>query len=271
MNELGSGRAGSISGPAAAALRDATGAAVDAARRWRDPAAKLRRKKRRARRRARLFGVAGGTWGIGTATLAAASAPDWTIVATGGVTAACVVPAVMAVRTFRRLDAVPLPPPGPGLRKLPPAGSVARAPMERLSADEQSLARLLGVLARSGAVAADDLEEIGEAARAASSALDAVVEDVVALEAASRGSAAAGAHLDTAITAAGQRLESGVDQFEELVAAAARLAAAPESSRSMALLEQHRAELITTSDKLESWALSWQEVARIERPYRDRS
>jgi len=269
MNAPGHGRAGNIPGPAVAALRDVTGAAVEAARRWRDPAARLRRKKRRARRRARLFGAASGTWGIGTATLVAASAPEWTIVATGGATAAFAVPAVLAVRTFRRLDAVPLPPPGPGRRTLPPAGSVARAPMERLSADEQSLAGLLAVIARSGAVAADDLDEIGDAARAASSALDAVVEDVVALESAARGSTAAGAHLSEAITEAGRRLESGVDQFEELVAAAARLAATPEGNRSMALLDRHRAELITTSDKLESWAMSWRDVARIEQRYRD--
>ncbi|MEE2031065.1 hypothetical protein Q8814_02860 [Rhodococcus sp. CC-R104] len=263
----GNGRAGDTPGSAVAAFRDATGAAVEAARRWREPANKLRRKKRRAQRRTRIFGAATGTWGVGTATLLAASAPDWTVVASGGAAAVCAVPAVMAFRTFRRLDAVPLPPPTPGRRALPPVASVARPPMERLARNEQSLARLLTVIARSGTVAPDDLDEIGEAARAACTALEGVVQDVVALESAAYGSVAAGAQLGPAIAAAGERLESGVDQFEELVAAAAKLAAAPEGNRSLALLEQHRAELITTSDRLESWAQSWREVARIEERY----
>ncbi len=141
--------------------------------------------------------------------------------------------------------------------------------MERLAADEDSLARLLGVLVRSNSVAADDLAEIEDAARAASSALDAVVEDVVALEAAARGSAAAKAHLSGAISDAGGRLEAGVDQFEELVAAAARLAATAEGNRSLTMLDRQRAELIATSDKLESWAQSWREVAQIQQRFRD--
>lgn len=268
MNVPGRDRAGIEAGPAVSVFRDVTDAAVQAARRWRDPVAKLRRKKRRARRRATLFGAASGTWGIGTATLAVASAPEWTLVATGGATAAFAIPAVLAVRTFRRLDAVPLPPPPPKRRSLPPVGSVARGPMERLAANEQSLARVLGVLVRSGSVVADDLSEIDEAARAASSALDAVVEDVVALESASRGSPAARNHLSAAISGAGARLDSGVDQFEELVAAAARLAATSEGNRSLAMLDRQRAELIAASDKLESWAQSWRELAQIEQRYR---
>ncbi|MBH0120659.1 hypothetical protein I0Q12_14515, partial [Rhodococcus sp. CX] len=167
------------------------------------------------------------------------------------------VPAVLAVRKVRRLDAVPIPPAPPRRRALPPDGSVARAPMARLASNERSLAHLLGVLARSQAVVAEDLDEIGEAARAASSALEAVAVDVVALESAARGSAAAG-----------HRLETGVDQFEELVAAAARLAGAPEGSRPMAVLEQQRAELISASDRLEGWAQSWQDVDRIQQRFR---
>ncbi|UYP20598.1 hypothetical protein OED52_08805 [Rhodococcus sp. Z13] len=269
MNTSGDGRTGNLPGPAVAAFRDVTASAVEAARRWRDPAARLRRKTRRARRRATFLGTASGTWGVGTATLVAASAPEWTVVATGGATAVFAVPAVMAYRRFRRLSAVSLPPAPPKRRSRPAVGSVARAPMERLAASEDSLSRLLGVLVRSNSVVPDDLAEIDEAARAASSALEAVAEDVVALESAARGSAAAKAHLASAITAAGQRLDAGVDQFEELVAAAARLAATAEGNRSLTVLEQQRAELIATSDKLESWAQSWREVAQIQQRYRN--
>ncbi|MEU5840440.1 hypothetical protein [Rhodococcus sp. NPDC047139] len=268
MNAPGDDRAGNLSGSAVAAIRDMTGTALDAARRWRDPAARLRRKKRRARRRASFLGAGSATTAIGTATLAVASAPEWTVVATGGAAAALAVPAVLSLRTFRRLDSRPLPPPLPRRRSLPPAGSVARAPMERLAANEDSLRRLLGVLVRSNSVAAEDLAEIDDAARAAASALEDVVEDVVALESAARGSAAAKAHLSVAITDAGERLGIGVDQFEELVAAAARLAATAEGNRSLTLLDQRRAELIATSDKLEGWAQSWREVGQIEQRYR---
>ncbi|MGV9747167.1 phage shock envelope stress response protein PspM [Rhodococcus zopfii] len=268
MSTPGDGRVGNLPVPAVAAFREVADGVVEAARRWRDPSARLRRKKRRARRRARIFGAASGMWGVGTATLVAASAPDWTIVATGGTTAALAVPAVLAVRTARRLDALPLPPAPPRRRALPPQGSVARAPMARLASNEQSLAQLLGVLARSQAVVAEDLDEIGEAAQAASSALEAVAVDVVALESAASGSAAAGAQLGPALAAAGRRLETGVDQFEELVAAAARFAGAPEGSRPMAVLEQQRAELISASDRLEGWAQSWQDVDRIQQRYR---
>jgi hypothetical protein len=268
MSAPGNGRTGVTPGPAVAALRDATDAAVEAARRWRDPAAKLRRQRRRARRRAGFFGAAAGTWGVGTATLLAASAPDWTIVATGGATAVFAVPAAFAVRRFRRLDSVPMPPSPPGRRSLPPVDSVARGAMERLSSNEQGLSRLLAVVSRSGAVADDDLEEIREAARLASAALDGVAEDVVALESAAHASIAAKAHLGPAIAAAGERLESGVDQYEELVSAAAKLAAAPEGNRSMALLGRQRSELIGASDRLESWAQSWREIEQIQQRHR---
>ncbi|MCK0092149.1 hypothetical protein HCA61_13950 [Rhodococcus sp. HNM0563] len=268
MSTPDDGRTGMTPGPAVAALREVTDAAVDVARRWRDPAAKLRRKKRRARRRAGFFGMTAGTWGIGTATLVAASAPEWTVVATGGATAVFAVPAIFALRTFRRLDAVPLPPASPARRSLPPPGSVARAAMQRLSSNEQGLERLLAVVSKSGAVAGDDLEEIGEAARSASSALDSVVEDIVALESAARASEAAGVHLGPAITAAGQRLDSGVDQYEQLVSAAAKLAAAPEGTRSMAFLDRQRTELIDASERLESWAQSWREIEQIQERHR---
>lgn len=187
MSTPGDGRFGNLPVPAVAAFRDVADGVVDATRRWRDPSARLRRKKRRARRRAKIFGAASGMWGVGTATLVVASAPDWTVVATGGTTAALAVPAVLAVRRMRRLDAVPVPPAPPRRRALPPEGSVARAPMARLASNEQSLSHLLGVLARSEAVVTEDLDEIGDAARAASSALEAVAVDVVALESAARG------------------------------------------------------------------------------------
>ncbi|KLL97325.1 hypothetical protein NJ76_14000, partial [Rhodococcus sp. IITR03] len=76
MNASGDDRTGNIPGSVVSAFRDATDNAMEAARRWRDPAARLRRKKRRARRRASFFGAGSGTTAIGTATLAVASLPN---------------------------------------------------------------------------------------------------------------------------------------------------------------------------------------------------
>ena len=52
-------------------------------------------------------------------------------------------------------------------------------------------------------------------------------------------------------------------------AAAARLAAAPDGTRSMDLLDRQRAELISASDRLEGWAQSWREIQQIESRYRN--
>ncbi|MBH0122338.1 hypothetical protein I0Q12_23655, partial [Rhodococcus sp. CX] len=48
MSTPGNGRVGNVPAPAVAALREAADGVVEAARRWRDPSARLRRKKRRA-------------------------------------------------------------------------------------------------------------------------------------------------------------------------------------------------------------------------------
>lgn len=248
-------------------LRDVGGTVADTMRRWSDPRERMLRKRRRARRRAARFGIASGAGVVGSASLAVASAPDWTVVATGGAAALFAIPAVVAVDSYRRLKATPLPPPADSRRPLPPVGSASRAPMERLAQAENSLNQLLGVLGRSTIVDVEEVDRTGETARSASAALRAVAADVVAMESAGRGTAAAAAHLERSIHAAVGQLDVGVAQYEGLVTAAAKLTT-PAQSSSYTLLAQQRDELLSASDRLEGWAEAIGEVDEIDRRFR---
>lgn len=248
-------------------LREVGGSVADKVRRWSDPRERMLRKRRRARKRATRFGIASGAGVVGTASLAVASAPDWSVVATGGAAALFAVPTVVAVGTYRRLTATPLPAPTVTRQPLPPAGSAARAPMERLAAAESSLNQILGVLGRSSVVDVDELDHAGETARAASAALRSVASDVVAMENAGRGTAAAAPHLEHAVRNAEQQLADGVVQYEGLVAAAARMTA-PAQSSSYTMLDRQREELLSASDRLEGWADALGEVDEIDRRFR---
>ncbi|WP_305094758.1 hypothetical protein [Prescottella sp. R16] len=247
-------------------LRDVRGTVAETVRRWSDPRERALRKRRRARRRATRFGVASGAGAVGTVTLAVASAPDWAVVATGGTAALFAVPAVLAVGTYRRLTAAPLPASAAARPPLPPAGSVARAPMERLAQAEHSLDRLSAVLGRSALVDVAELDHTGETARTAAAALRAVATDVVALEDAARSTHAAAPHLDRSIRAAVARLDDGVAQFEGLVTVAAKMTA-PAQSPSYTLLDRQREELLSASERLEGWADALGEVGEIDRRF----
>lgn len=248
-------------------LRDVGGSVADTVRRWSDPRERMLRKRRRARKRATRFGIASGASVVGAASLAAASAPDWSIVATGGAAALFAFPAVVAVGTYRRLTATPLPPATAVRQPLPPLGSASRAPMERLTRAEAGLSQLLGVLSRSSVVDAQELDHTGETARAASAALRAVAADVVAMESAGRGTAAAATHLERSIHAAVGHLDVGVAQYEGLVTAAAKMTA-PAQSPSYTLLDAQREELLSASERLEGWAEALGEVDEIDRRFR---
>ncbi|MCL2533362.1 MAG: hypothetical protein FWE39_04265 [Nocardiaceae bacterium] len=265
---------GSLSASAASAidtaqnvLRDVGGSVADTMRRWSDPRERMLRKRRRVRKRATRFGIASGAGVVGTASLAVASAPDWTMVATGGAAALFAIPAVAAITSYRRLTATPLPPAPVSRRPLPPPGSAARAPLERLARAEGSLQQLVGVLGRSAVVDVAELDRTGETARSASEALRAVAADVVAMESAGRATSAAASHLERSIGAAVGQLDVGVTQYEGLVTAAAKMTA-PAQSSSYTWLERQREELLSASDRLEGWAEALGEVDEIDRRFR---
>jgi len=254
-------RSGSRGARALGAI-EATRPILDAARSWNDPRRKAERKRRRVRRRARIFGAASGSTGVATMTVAATSAPDWLIVGGTGTTVLLGIPAVAAVAAYRRLRTTPLPPSAPARRALPPVGSAARAPVERLAASERSLHELLGILTRSGVVASEDVDDTARIAAAASASLTAVAHDIVAMERAAVGSTGAAVHLSTSITSTAARLADGVQQYDGLVAAAALLTT-PGASGSLSALDSRRDALQFASDRLEGWAYG---LERLQRP-----
>lgn len=253
----------SVSGVRAAAgtARRVGESMVDAASRWNDPRQKQIRRIRRARRRGSWFGGASGVSVASTAGLAVASAPEWTMLATGGGAVLFAVPAAFAIGRFRRLRAQPLPPAKPGRTTLPPRASVAHVPMQRLGGAQRSLYELSGILSRSDSVLSSDLTETMDVAAAAAAALTSMATDVVSMERAAASNSRAGTHLEPAIRGAADELESGVDQYEELVAAAARLTVPAQLPANA--VDLRRAELTSATDRLEGWATALVELAEI--------
>ncbi|MHA4849474.1 phage shock envelope stress response protein PspM [Rhodococcus sp. MSC1_016] len=249
------------------ALRDAGESVVEAAQRWRDPRERLLRKKRRARRWAQRYGIVSGSSATGAAGLALAAAPEWSMVMAGGGAVVFAVPAVMALNRYRKLDAV-VPPPGrPDRRSLPSPSSAAREPMERLVHSERALHGILGVLGRSASISPDDIEDTHRTARSAAAALHAVAVDIAEMESAAVGSRAAAPSLHRAIATAAAQLDDGVDQFEELVAAAAEVTV-PGASGAVGGLATERAELVSATEKLAGLAAALGEIDDIVRRYR---
>lgn len=224
---------------------------VDYALALSDPRRKEIRRRRRTRRKASFFGAASGSTAVGTAAVAAASAPEWLVVTGGGAVVVFAVPAVLAVNRYRRMRDLPLPPAAPRKRALPPWGSAARGPVQRLTGAEQSLHHLLGLVARSGAIATTDLDDTARIAAAASESLQSVAQDVVEMERAAQGSPRAAEHLSASIASAVEELDQGVDQFDELVAAAAQLTAPGVSGPAA-----RRDALLFASDRLRGWAFA---------------
>ncbi|MDJ0391792.1 hypothetical protein QMK17_00415 [Rhodococcus sp. G-MC3] len=249
-------------------VRDAAGnarrigeSAAAAVSRWNDPRQKQIRRIRRARRRGSWFGSASGVSAVSTAGLAAASAPEWTMLATGGTAAVFAIPAVFAFNRFRRLRGQPLPVERPRKTVLPSRSSAAYEPINRLVGAQQSLFELSGILARSEFVDQVELTETNDVAAAAARALTEMASDIVAMERAADANARAGAHLVTTIAGAAGELLSGVDQYEDLVAAAARLTS-PGGVPSTAV-DRRRAELVSATDRLDGWASALAELAEI--------
>ncbi|MGV8870885.1 MAG: phage shock envelope stress response protein PspM [Rhodococcus sp. (in: high G+C Gram-positive bacteria)] len=240
---------------------------LDAAGRRKDPRAKHLKKIRRARRRGIRFGAASTTTAVGTAGMALLSAPEWTLFVGGGGTALMAVPAVFAVSRFRRLRSQPVPVGIPAKRTAPQRGSAAYESMMRLAGAEQSLFELLGILARSETIGSDEVEDMISVASGAARGLEGVAVDIAALERAGAASAATREHLRSGIGTAAVELATGVDQYEGLVAAAARMTG-PAGFASTAAMESHRSELLSATDRLQGWAEALTELDQIRARHR---
>ncbi|GDY32840.1 phage shock envelope stress response protein PspM [Gandjariella thermophila] len=203
---------------------------------WRDPRARLLRRRRRAVR-------ATGAWATLTAALAGGSgleiavahSPVGAVVLGGFAAGTAVVGARSGARAYR-LHRTPLPDPPPQPVSLPPRESVAREPMERLAAAESSLEELLRQLSRPiGGVPQVPAESVAQARATAAEAAAALREAAEQLRAVERAREHA-PPLERGPLVEGVRrlraqLDEGVDGYGSLVAAAGRAVAA--SSQAM--------------------------------------
>ncbi|MFY2789440.1 phage shock envelope stress response protein PspM [Rhodococcus sp. MALMAid1271] len=238
-----------------------------AAGRRKDPRAKHLKKIRRARRRGIRFGAASTTSAVGTAGLAVLSAPEWTLFVGGGSAAVMAVPAVFAVTRLRRLRSQPVPVGIPAKRMAPQRASAAYESMTRLAGAEQGFFELLSILSRSETIGADEIEEMIGVASAAARSLEGVAVDIAALERAGATSDVTREHLRSATESAAADLATGVEQYEQLVAAAARMTG-PAGFASATVVETHRRELASATDRLQGWAEALTEIDQIRARHR---
>jgi hypothetical protein len=222
-----SGRPSSPLGDAAAAIASevanrALGRLGGRVAGWRDPARRLRRRRRWARRSLTFWLLVTAFLGLLTTLIirtgsSAGGAVLFFIVAT----AVAAAEAALAGRKLRKLRRVPEPLSAAGV--LPPRSSAARPAMERLAERERVLAGLavhLGPSAASTCAVATD----------AAGALYTHAARVTAVDQARRGARGPARHeLDKALTGLLRQLDEGVARYDELVLAAAAAVSASAS------------------------------------------
>lgn len=240
------------------ALSEAVGAQIRrAVASVRDPRARALRQRRRARRAVLVRSGVAAVSGTATAVVGQSPAVELTEVAGGSVMALAVLGAAAAGARLVRLRSTPLPaPPAPAL---PPSGSAAREPLQRLATAEASLSELLAVLARprpgGPLLPADSIRATREAADRAVASLRGTADSVLAVERAIAGAPAAEREaLSQAVEGLRKQLDAGADEVGALVAAAGRAVAAGE-------VETPQAELADATDALAGLAAGLHELA----------
>lgn len=229
---------------------------------WRDPRAKLLRRRRRAKRGTIAWsgGTAlGGVW-VG---IDAAHAELFTTF--GGFTSMIVTAVLLyctagSTRRLVQLHRQPLPAAAPPPVRLPPAGSAAREPMRRLAEAEASLAELLVQLGtpRPGGLAplpAESLAHAQASATEAATALRAVAAQLSAVERA-RDIAPASqlGPLDQGVADLRRRLQEGLDGYLALIGTAGQAVIASSSA-------SPNEALLDASDRLSGLASALRELA----------
>jgi hypothetical protein len=187
----------------------------------RSPRKRLVRARRRGRRRTVFRALATLALAWWTSVIGSHPGIEGSEIVVGSVTAVAGLRTVSAAARWAQLERMPLPLPAAGAPpELPPEGSAARVPMERLANRERALAELLALLgdaasdvAAEAGQAAVTLREYGARLRAVESARDGA-----------EGEAAVG--LDAAVATLRQRLEEGVSAYDRLVAVAAEAVSA---------------------------------------------
>ncbi|MFE6858623.1 hypothetical protein [Nocardia sp. NPDC057668] len=242
-------------------LRGVGEQALVAVRKWADPRERELRRRRRSRRRSFRLGTASGLTTAGTVGLVLISAPAWAVIVVGGGAVALVTGAAVTTRRYLQLRKEPLPQAAFVPRKLPPARSAARASIARLVRAERALHGLIGQIAKSQRLLADDLTDTVDTAASGAAALHALAADVVAMENAAGALGPRNSPLGEHITAVSVRLDGGVLEFEGMVAAAARVLAVPESAPLADDLGWATLHLRDAADRLDGWAQALTELA----------
>lgn len=233
--------------------------------RWNEPAARHERRKRRTSRALTLWlvltllsvlyavmgyaGVVGGAEGWKGALSGLTFAVPFTVLSVRS-----------GVRLYR-LSTMPVPEPTRP-PALPPPGSAARKPLDRLARGEASLTDLLDQLttaSHSGAAPVPTLsiEQTRATATEAAVALRDLADRVCSLERAADTTAKADrAALDEAVAALRAQLDEGVDSYGELVAAAGQAVAASSGGVAPA-----RTALTDATDRLAGLASALRELS----------
>ncbi|SHF34436.1 phage shock envelope stress response protein PspM [Streptoalloteichus hindustanus] len=211
---------------------------------WQDPRAKALRQRRRASRALRFRGWVAGISGGATATAVVTGAtPESFIVGGGAATALFAALAVSAGLRSRRLHREPLPEAPARPPELPPVGSLAREPMERLAGAEQSLAELLRQLTVPDshgvtAVPAESVADTRDSAKEVADGLRRLAARLRAVELARDAAPASERHaLEEDVVRLRAQLDEGVDDYGRLVVAAGRAVAASAGSGPRQALE----------------------------------
>ena len=228
---------------------------------WRDPRARLVRRRKAAKRVAGTSATAAGVFGLGAVTSWMTPIVDsvffwqWAgetaAVGLGGVAVAGGVGAVSAGLKYRKLKNTPLPEPSAS-ELLPAPGSVARPPMQRLREAEQTLNAALAELTSAGAGAS--AAEARATADAAAAELRRGGQRLVAVESAMRyAPPAEQSELKSDVDRLRAELDEGVSSYGGVVAAAGRAVAASGAGEQRHLLQD-------ATDRLAGLAVGMREV-----------
>ena len=226
-----------------------------------DPRARLLRKRRWALRGGLFFLAASVFWVFTTTLMASWDTPAWALLIPGAFAAGAAAPATLLLLRYRWLRGEPLPSPRPGLlRRLPPPGSVARAPMAALDAAERGMFSLLGVIERGELLPAKEIRELTDGVNQVAATMYATAYDIVSMEKTVSLTPQSRVYLSPTIEAFAAQLNHGVGQYHEMVTAAAQLVSVSDSPMSR---QQNREELVSATDRLVGWAQAFDELGRV--------
>ncbi|SFS34091.1 phage shock envelope stress response protein PspM [Saccharopolyspora flava] len=228
---------------------------------WRDPRARLIRRRRTAKRIANGSAVTAGVFGLGAVASWMTPILDtiffWQYagetvgVGLGGVAVVGGVGAVQAGLKYRKLKNTPLPEPSAS-ELLPAPGSAARPPMQRLRDAEQTLHSALAELTSAGAGAS--AAEARATADTAAAELRRGAQRLVAVESAMRyAPPAEQRELRADVDRLRAELDEGVASYGGVVAAAGKAVAASGAG-------EQRHQLQDATDRLAGLAAGMREV-----------